>query len=46
MGRLSAEVGVSGTELGSVFGLVNALGRLLVCLPLAYTRARAADGKG
>lgn len=38
LGRLSAEVGVSGTELGSVFGLVNALGRLLVCLPLDYTR--------
>eukprot|EP00435_Cladocopium_sp_Y103_P034895 s1076_g9.t1 len=38
MDPLSAEVGVSGTELGSVFGLVNALGRLLVCLPLDYTR--------
>eukprot|EP00438_Fugacium_kawagutii_P004272 Skav214016 [mRNA] locus=scaffold1070:430994:435452:- [translate_table: standard] len=39
MGRLSEEVSVSGTELESVFGMVNALGRLLVCLPLDYTRA-------
>lgn len=38
LGRLASEVAVSGTELDSVFGLVNALGRLLVCLPLDYTR--------
>ncbi|CAK8991303.1 unnamed protein product [Durusdinium trenchii] len=38
LGRLAAEASVSGTELSSVFGLVNAFGRLLVCLPLDYTR--------
>ena len=38
------EAQVSGTELSSVFGLVNALGRLMVCLPLDYTRQHAWGG--
>ena len=38
MSRLALEADVSGTEVTSVFGVVNALGRLMVCLPLDYTR--------
>ena len=44
LGRLALEADVSGTELASVFGLVNALGRLMVCLPLDYTRQQRWGG--
>eukprot|EP00439_Symbiodinium_sp_Y106_P062394 s1197_g9.t1 len=37
-GSLASEVNVSSKELASVFGIVNAFGRLAVCIPLDWTR--------
>mmetsp|Transcript_45220 Transcript_45220/g.105468 ORF Transcript_45220/g.105468 Transcript_45220/m.105468 type:complete len:451 (+) Transcript_45220:45-1397(+) len=37
-GRMASEVGVSSKELTSMFGIVNAFGRLAVCIPLDWTR--------
>mmetsp|Transcript_49089 Transcript_49089/g.116923 ORF Transcript_49089/g.116923 Transcript_49089/m.116923 type:complete len:447 (-) Transcript_49089:342-1682(-) len=42
--RLAAEANVSGRELSSVFGVVNALGRLAVCVPLDFTRTHKWGG--
>jgi len=36
--RIAAEADVSSSSVATIFGVLNALGRMLVCIPLDYTR--------
>lgn len=43
-GALATEVGISASSLAEIFGVLNAIGRLLVGVPLDYTRHHPLGG--